>query len=126
MKVEPKGFEYDLGLAAGDTHIIVMNFHTSGTPINKASSQFFYTAKVSLSDSDAAAVIRVEPGDVVIQDSGKDGGVNDQVRITLLAAATALPPGEYFQDIQEVDGAEVTTIAEGVLTIKGSATTRIS
>lgn len=126
MSAKPKGFQLDKGVIAGDTDVFVMNFHKKGVPINKSGSLFFYTAKVSLDDDDAAAVIRVEPGSVIFANSDKHGAENDQVRIPLSSVNTTLAPGEYFHDIQEVDGGEVTTIATGSLVISKGSTDRVS
>jgi len=124
MKADPVGFELNRIVTAGDTCQITMNFHEDDVPVDKSGSEFFYTAKSNKADADSAAVIAIEPASVVNQNSGKAGGVNDQVVITLTATNTTLTAGNYYHDIQEVEGAVVVTIAEGILQITAGVTIR--
>jgi len=129
MKARKVDFDLDRIVTAGNTCVFKLNFNdgtTAKTPVSQTGEDFFYTMKESKSDTDANALVQIDPAAVVIQNSGASGGVDDQVVITLTGTHTDQAAGEYYQDIKNIDGSVVLTIGAGVMTINTGVTLRTS
>lgn len=118
-------FDFDILMTRGDSRSIPIEFFDGDGNVEDISTwNFFYTAKVSLEDDDADAVIMLDPADLVPV-VGSDGPTLSQIFIVLTHDITKdVPARDYFHDIKVINGAGTATYAMGVLTIEDGVTDR--
>lgn len=121
-------FPFNLTINQGDDREVIFIFTEDDdtTPIDIALWDFFYTAKSSSADLDAAAIISLEPADFIKSASG--GVVLDTITFVIPASATgAAAVGTYVQDLQRtIAAASVLTLGIGQLIIEAQVTQRTS
>lgn len=111
-------FDFDLVITKGDYREVPFEFYEeddSGTVITTWS--FFYTAKSSITDTDANAAITKDPLDLPPYETFK-------MKLILTEEDTDIPAGEYIQEIQTINSLGVQTIAVGKLVIEEQVTIR--
>lgn len=131
-------FQFDEEAVIGDDHPIELVFYDKAddgtlTPEVISDRTWFYTAKNSHADLDAAALIALNPGDMTL-DADPDLAMNPSALVNRLTfwlprASTALMNEKaYAQDLQSVEtsSGRVFTKGIGTLTMVGDVTDRTS
>lgn len=130
-------FQFDLTIVAGDDYPVELIFYDKAddgtlTPEDISDRDWFYTAKVSASDADADAIIKVDPASMVVDSDGdatnNPTDVTNRLKFDLPAASTNVTARAYHQDLQTVYtvGGRVFTRGLGTLTVLDDVTDRVS
>lgn len=112
-------FDFDLVITKGDDRETPFEFYQEDgvTDLDVTTWSFFYTAKSTVTDTDADAAITKDPLDLAPYDTNK-------MKLILSKTDTILTPGEYIHEIQAINSLGVQTIAVGSLTIEAQVTIR--
>ena len=106
-------------MVRGDSYGLTLNFtNKDKTPINVEGRKLTFTVKQHWSQSDAEAQVQVI-SDMAAPNPAAQGG---QAYILINPEDTGLDPGKYVYDVQMVNGAIVTTLMRGNITVVGDVT----
>ena len=112
-------FDFDLVITKGDDRETPFEFYQEDgtTDLDVTAWSFFYTAKETITDTDANAAITKDPLDIAPYDTNK-------IKLILSKTDTILDAGEYVHEIQAINSLGVQTIAVGKLVIEDQVTIR--
>jgi len=113
-------FPLDVKVTRGDSRSIPLEFYdAAGDPEDVSTWDFFYTAKGSLEDPDADAIVALDPSDLVPFGTGPH-----QVTINLTEVHTDVNAKTYKHDVKAVTPIGTLTLAMGDLIIEDRVTIR--
>ena len=91
---------------AGDTFEHTFTMTTDGTTLIDTTGRTY------------AAQVRTQGGRLVVEFDVTNGGATGEITVSGPAATMDVAPGVYAWDLEETDGAVVTTLVAGTFTIK--------
>lgn len=120
-----KPFPLNVTITQGDDCPLSWTYSRNGTPEDISTWQFWLTVKDDPADVDANAYVALDPDDFTVDDPGV--GTDCRVSCLIPAAATAaMPPGDYYIDLQVTETTLVQTHGKGTCTIEWQTTQRTS